>query len=204
MKNYKCASSSVEAFFGQFCINPEYKEKYRFSDMGDQSISSHGILGTSLFRPGKWSPHLRANEILKNLGEEVFNSYFKFCVVRNPYDRMVSAYHFAGGSQNTDFKTFCKIYDKTNGPLDNSQRIWLNGNGKLACDFYIRYENLIEDIKTVLDKLGITEYNMDDLPNHKSNRRLPKLPYQSYYDDETREIVAEKFKREIEQFGYTF
>jgi len=202
MKNFKCASSSVEAFFGKFCIDPQEIPNYRFSDMQDSQITRFGILGTKLFKPGKWQPHIRAVEIKQNLGDEIFKSYFKFCVVRNPFDKIVSAYFFSGIGTGVDFKRFCKEYNKAGTVLDDADRIWLDG--VLVCDFYIRFENLVEDIKTVCEKLGITDYKMEDLPNHKAQKRQPKLPYQSYYDDETREIIAEKFKREIEHFGYKF
>jgi len=73
-----------------------------------------------------------------------------------------------------------------------------------VCQYYIRYENLLEDMKVVLAALGINNYDLDKLPRHKSTTRIDKRPYQDYYDDETRALVYDLFRVEFEMFGYTF
>jgi len=54
-----------------------------------------------------------------------------------------------------------------------------------------------------LEKLGITDYNLDNLPHHKKSNR-PDVSYQTYYDDETKALVYSMYKNMIDYFGYVF
>ena len=165
IKNRKTAGSSVESFFGQFCI-------------------------------GKQVSRETASLIKKDLGENKFNKYLKFCVVRNPYDKMVSWYY----DRRTDlnFKQFVKSTD-----VNDFNLFSIDGNN--VCDYIIRYENLEDDIIKLCNKLGIKNYNINNLPKHKSHLRKDKSHYSKFYEDEeTKNIVYNKHKKEFELFGYKF
>jgi hypothetical protein len=200
LKNYKVAGSSVESFFGQFCIDPSKIHEYRFDDKQDEHISEFGILGSRMSAvKTPWFNHKNASDIQRDLGHDKFNTYFKFCVVRNPYDLIVSSYFW--DKLDIDFKTYCQNYAHNYDRL-NSSRIFINN--KPICQYYIRYENLLDDIIVVLEKLGIKDYTIEDLPNHKSGVRPSGDSYRKYYDDETRAIVKRLFRQEIDLFGYKF
>ena len=96
IKTEKTASSSVESFFGQFCIDPNNINNYKFTDKINQQISDFGIIGRRLNGPKTdlFVSHMNANKIKNKLGNNIFNNYFKFCVVRNPWDLMVSSYYW--------------------------------------------------------------------------------------------------------------
>ena len=156
--------------------------------------------------------------------------YFKFTFVRNPWDKMTSFYHYHSRrgwdihwpwdkNNPPEFKEFIKqIYDESfdwktlwkgrpwkstyeqKVPLrvSNSYMWLVDENDKLLTDFIGKVENLQEDFNVVCDKLGLPK---QELPHHnKSNHKH----YTEYYDDETKQIVAEKYAKDIEYFGYEF
>ena len=69
--------------------------------------------------------------------------------------------------------------------------------GILKCDKLIRFENYNNEARTFLSDLGIG----DSIPHiHKTN----VLEYKDYYDDKSRSIVSEIYKKDLLHFGYEF
>lgn len=194
IKNKKVAGSSVESFFGKYCIDP--KKNYHYNDDISEHIDEYGIIGSR--RTGgkftdKWKNHKDAKSIRRDLGKEKFDQYLKFCVVRNPYDKMVSWYY---NEQSTlPFKEFAKRTHINNLNIHSI-------DGKSVCDYFIRYEYLEEDIKSLCQMLKLDSYDLSLLPKHKSTQRKNKTHWSHYYDDETKKIVYNKHKKEFELFGY--
>jgi hypothetical protein len=195
IKNVKVASSSVESFFGSFCQNPE--KIYNYDDEIMQSIDDYGIIGSRLRGVQEkdiWKNHINATELKTRLGNDLFSEYFKFAVIRNPYDVIVSKYYWE--KFTLPFKEYAKSQI-----IDNLNRCSIDGES--VCDYYIRYENLLEDIVNVCKLLNIDNYDINNLPKHKTNIR-PNNNYKDFYDEETKIKVYNNNENEFKKFGYDF
>lgn len=148
--------------------------------------------------------HQVAHKIRRNLGEEKFDKYFKFSIVRNPWDRMVSTYFYRlkrrYTSSDVTFEEFVRDFDQHERAVHFrfSQTKWLyDADGKLLMDRVLRFENLPKGFKGVCRKLKVGAA----LPHiNKSNHKS----YKSYYTPELRKLVAKRYQDDIENFGYSF
>ena len=147
-----------------------------------------------------YSKHTSCSEFQNNHSE--FNDYFKFAFVRNPWDRVVSWYNFSMKIKNPDKDRNITGKDFLSFILE-FQNIWGNEqqnqyNFTECCDFIGRFENLQDDFNTICDKIGILQQKLP----HK-NKTKHKC-YTEYYDEETKQIIAEVFAKDIEYFNYEF
>jgi hypothetical protein len=178
--------------------------------------------------------HLKAYEYVRYryLSQELFDEYFKFTFVRNPWDRTVSIYKYFKFNTRFEFKFFLANILKKGLWQD---RFWFVGpqsdfvcaeDGRILVDFIGRFENLQNDFYHVCQQIGLPPIVVPHI--HESSASGPDLSfkprqfikyvryqlkgkhipafkkYQDYYDDESRELVAELYKKDIELFRYEF
>lgn len=210
IKTKKTAGTSVECFFEKYCVNPSVRHVQTHKIK--ETVSKYGIIGSRVGLNSNskfWINHLSAEKIKLGVGDKTFNNYFKFTVVRNPYDKIVSKYFFMKsnyekkhfGKCSPELKTFKKFVKTFIKPVHEPYEI----NDEGICDFYIKFENLKNDIVTVCQKLGIKDCDISELGNFKSEHRKNKqIHYSKYYDEKTKNIVSKCFDRELKRFGYTF
>ena len=140
-----------------------------------------------------------------------YSDYTVFTIVRNPWDRFISAYtSFLGPVGWTPEKTSLKEYIDNLPSEEENWDVWfhtrrtlmdmlVNKKGNYVSDFSIGFENLEKDFETMCRLVGVPPLvlpHMNRTPNRKH--------YSTYYDDETRESVREMFKEDIECFDYEF
>lgn len=148
-----------------------------------------------------------------------FDAYFKFAFVRNTWDRLVSAFFFLkkGGIAKRDrewaaanLNEFDNFEDFVIGWITPENiltwehfkpqyRYICDPHGKLQVDYVGRFERISRDFDYVCGQLGIEA----KLP-HLNRTSKKRKHYQSYYSTETREIVAEVYRKDIEMFNYRF
>lgn len=175
--------------------------------------------------PSGFYDHSPPKRIRKRIGEKTWRSYFKFTAIRNPWDMVVSAYfwelnkkvsfrdYFNVLSLRALFLDYIPDYRKIKRPKDltsfviNLPKSYINTkycfykNGQPLANFYIRFENLEADFKKACKRIDIPA---DKLLSLKSKTRTSKKHYSAIYTPETRQIVADIFKKEINYFGYQF
>ena len=211
----------------------EYKELRRQvypSDKGDFSLKAyeqhHCIFihitktaGTSVAKGlfGYLPYHYTAIDYRVIYGRKEFNTYFKFAFVRNPWDRLYSAYRYLkSGGWNAEDKIW---YESNIAEYDNFNDFvtkWLttsninkhlhfmpqchficDSNDKILVDYLAYFETINDDFDRIANKLNIKAA----LKHHNAN---PAGSYIHTYNDETRNIVANVYSKDIALFGYDF
>ncbi len=152
------------------------------------------------------------------------SSYFKFAFVRNPWDRLVSNYHYFC-SIDTSMPRSTLVYNTFDEWLlgTPSERkspdgvgVWVDRfrttdrapipqqigaitlQGEIAVDFVGRYERLQLDFDGVCERIGVPRV---DLPHFNRSQRAD---FSVYYTKKTRQLVRELYRADIEHFGYSF
>ena len=127
--------------------------------------------------------------------QEKWNSYFKFCFVRNPWSRTVSLYHYHRQSPKQwplAQKSFEEwLLEGGTGTIKKSLTDFVTDeDGNDIIDFVGRYENLKEDFSEICSRLDLPELTLPHLNKSKT------VNYRSMYTNETRDLVA-KWPNEI-------
>lgn len=153
--------------------------------------------------------HVKANDLKGILPGKVWNNYFKFAFVRNPFDYQVSNYHYILRSPSHPYhkevkecKCFKKfLYKQCNDFLTSKPNILsryvYDDSDNLMVDYLGRFENLNKDFDKICKILNI-RYNLPHM--NKSNRKS----YHDYYDEESRLMIEEHHAKDLEIFGYKF
>ena len=91
-KTVKTAGTSIESYFEPYCM-PE--GEWTESHARNEYVSDTGIIGyRGENRKGStWYNHMPAVVIRDLLGSEKWDEYFKFTVMRNPFDKLISGFH---------------------------------------------------------------------------------------------------------------
>lgn len=136
-------------------------------------------------------------------------TYLTFAFVRNPWDRIVSVFHYlqktrgAAGGIPESFQAFVRCIEQRDPAVESlrsmrSQCSYLTDRqGNLAVDIVGRFESLAEDFDAIVRRIGLKTR----LPHVNASRHEP---YTSYYDDWSREVIAERFADDILEFGYRY
>jgi hypothetical protein len=198
----------------------------------DEYISESGIIGQRRAilskEQKKATPsdltfynHMPAIRIRDLIGSELWNTYFKFTVVRNPFSKLVSAwYHMHRGKKGIrptigslfhspkvlPFIVAGKkdIYDFRQwilhgGMIDDRDKYLINGD--ICVDYFIKYEALHTGIEYINRRLHIDNYDRE-LPRFKTGIRSERFAISDFYDQQTEVIVRDRYEWEFDHFGY--
>ena len=214
LHNPKCAGSTVHSYLpNQDWHNlnavlsiKEYNAEQR------KKANNHGY---------DCKPHHYTLEQYKNMNTfkpEKFCKAWKFTFIRNPFDRLVSAYHYSqdtsGVWKDLSFENFvdkakevmdCKKYYEWFGPIQPNhlcaQHLYVyDENNRFIPDYVGRHENFDVDVKNILEHLGL------DIPDQiaRINTTPNRSFYREYYDTSTKKIVEKIYEKDLNLFGYEF
>lgn len=160
--------------------------------------------------------HLLASQIKNEVKDMDFSSFFKFSIVRNPFDKVISQFHymktrkdlrdFIGMKDNDDFKTYLHLIQrKLHVQWEHQHRFILDEDENLLVDYIGKFENFETDVRNILKK--IKRDRIFGLINRKiphENKSENRKDYRSYYNEETIDIVSKIYQKDIKQFNYKF
>jgi hypothetical protein len=159
------------------------------------------------FQPQPFIDHVRAYEVKESLGSVVFNSYFSFAFVRNPWAWVLSLYTYALKNPRHHLHKQVKNVENFEGYLqfvcNNNEIIFLqkeficDNDGKQIVNYIGKQENLSEDFTHVCKTIGIKA----TLPVFNVSR---KISYKDHYTPETKKIVEKLYEEDIDYFKYSF
>lgn len=162
----------------------------------------------------------RTYKFYKNYYKSQWNDFLKVAIVRNPWDRFVSCYNYAimeksywhskkGPSifgphedyetlKKVNFEDAVKLFYKNQISLKHPgwkpQHTWICENNKIMINKAFRFEEIEQSVpfKAIFGKI------------EKLNSSNNKIKYQEYYNDKTRDLIQEIYKKDIEIFNYVF
>lgn len=215
VKSLKTAGTSIEAALSNQCGGDDV-----VTPLGNYEFNRDetGAWVHKAMNPGRYEQHDTAATIRASLSADRWNSYFKFSIARNPWDRALS-YFFWDRRQDKTLKPEKKLIHALGVPFDdftpvkakfaefvrertleNNDAFYVDGDG-LCVDFVVRYEQLNDDFDELCRRVGVPRL---DIPRLKTGIRKDKRPYWDYYDDDTRDIVGELHRNDLRLFGYQF
>lgn len=202
-----------EMIGGNLIYNPAY-DQHRAIFIHIPKTAGTSV-GEVLF-PGNRSTHYRWDHYQSYCANR-FQSYFKFTFVRNPFDRLVSAYVYLNQGGKSATNADRRFYQRYLSPYRSFEQFVHEGlsnptirqwghfapqsqfiaasDGTIMVDFVGRVEQLDQDFQTVAEKLKIKA-------KLKHVNATKRKHYSEYYDAQTEQIVREHYATDLHLFNY--
>jgi hypothetical protein len=204
VKRAKTAGTSIEVVLSPLCGPDDIITPVDPPEDGHQPRNYEGLqqqLSSSGGVPPAFLEHLPAWMIAK-WQPNLWAQYFSFCVERNPWDKLVSSFHYYLAQPDPKQKLGFNAYVRLGMKYFGNRRDYTDDEDRILVDRVLLYENLETEIAAVFAELGIPF--ADDLVRAKSAYRPAGDDYCLYYDTATRELVARNYAWEIDHFEYAF
>lgn len=159
---------------------------------------------------GRLWKHSTLQDIVGLVTKQQIEDYFVLMLVRNPWDRFVSYYHWLK-AQHFDHPavdlahvlTFSEFlnhpYTKDVFTASPFGSYVTDQSGKERCDLFVRMETIADDITPFEEHLG---FKFGPMPHENRSDRL--ADYRGYYNDADAALVADICARDIKRFSYEF
>ena len=198
--------------------------KYKFIFIHIQKTAGSSI--KNVLHDIKGTKKLHSSHSMINvLSLDEYKDYFKFCFVRNPWDRLYSWYNMIqqkgnhndwskyileNSSNFSEFLDLTEVILETNlleksSEIDYPKSISFNqldyisdNEGNIAVDFIGRFENINKDYDKIMEKIGVKYLPLPHLNKFDHN------DYRNCYADKDIEKVYKMYEKDIKYFGYKF
>ncbi|WP_452225892.1 sulfotransferase family 2 domain-containing protein [Lacinutrix cladophorae] len=218
VKTQKTASTSLEIALSSLCgeediVTPiSTNDELLRQELGYQSPVNYNIpfsryskkelLDYVLYRTkNSFYNHISCDELKLRLGSKIYDSYYKFCFERNPYDKAISLFYHQGG-----FKKWNSIenFIKDGGLKIIKGYDQYSINNIVAVDDVFKFENMDNALKIISEKLNLKSPIVLSKIKAKSQFRKDKRPYAEVLTKSEKHLIDIIWARERELMGYTF
>lgn len=216
IKNRKIAGTSLEIYLNKFRGNDDvftpislfHENHYPQNYIGtfrliQELLKTHfkyakNSISDYINRKKFWN-HMPGLLIKSRIDPEIWDDYYKFTIERNPWDKIISHYYWMARDKldGLDFMNYLK---KGYYPKDFDK--YTDLGGEIIVDKIIRYEDLASELNEVFKELRVPftgELNIYAKSGYREERS-----YRGFYNEQTKNIVANLFKEEIKELGYKF
>ena len=150
--------------------------------------------------------HISVQQIAPHFDQASWQGYFKFAIVRNPFDRFISICFFLNRKNPLFLETPLQwMKSAIIAPqfrarvLVRPQYLQLShAQGNTAMDYVGRYEMLQDSVDEICDRLQI-ESRLLQKKNASQHQQ-----YREYYDQELKSAVASFYAQDLKRFNYSF
>tara|TARA_B100000614_G_scaffold245805_1_gene251221 strand:+ start:213 stop:908 length:696 start_codon:yes stop_codon:yes gene_type:complete len=215
IKTEKTAGTSIEIALSKYCgprdiitpVSPE-DEKIRAS-LGYLGPQNHRVpLRLWNFRQWRkaclrlqwptFHSHSDARTIRRFLGDTLWKDYFKFCFERNPWDKVISWYHWNCRNSN-DRPQIDDFVKSQQGKKVKGFDLYTIDN-RVVVDSVYRFEDLNGAMADIAETISLPEIPI--LPSAKTSQRKDRRPHYKVLSGESVDIIKRRYEREIAMLGY--
>jgi len=170
------------------------------SKVAQRSIARHLLADRVIVRkddPGVWEARF------DRLDASYLDRTFKFTIVRNPFDRVVSAFFYLRKKcRGYEFNEFVvDVLGRQGAAFDahfDPQSNGLFHDGALLVDHVGRFESIQDSWRVIAARIGAPA----PLPHKGGSERAAS--YTGYFNDEARRVVERLYRDDLRNFGYSF
>lgn len=206
LHNYKVAGTSIKNALGEFgVIKPPHSIKLvKLLESAKIINNKYVLFALKNMGVSRFSEHEKAYFVRGVWGEDVYDSLYSFGFVRNPWDWLVSLYHFTKSRKNNyNYKLVNSFHDfdeyvawKCCNDVRKQKDFFYYKNKRIV-NYIGKFENIENDFKEICDQISIEK----DLPKKNvGNHRH----WSEYYNDKTKALVEKAFKDDIDLFEYEY
>lgn len=206
----KTASTSMHVALSKFCgpldIIAHIGDRDQLESTPEQNNWKYLPSRSSVFY--NHIPAFRVREMIAEQDKDIWNTYFKFCFERNPWDKAISQYWFhhkrsqyAKGNLNKFIMSNFELKRFSDWRLYTEED---RNDQTVIVDKIFKYEEMEESFEYLRDTLKLPEKIVMPEKRYKGWTRKDYSHYTEVLTDEERDRIAKVFNKEIKEFGYEY
>lgn len=145
--------------------------------------------------------HMSAYDVKRYVGEEVWDSYYKFCFDRNPFDKFISLFYWVQWHEGRKYNDFVDFIESDGLSMTMGYDLY-SINKTVAVDKVYKYEEMVESLEDVSRKLNLAEPLKLFKYKAKGDVRKDRRPSNEVLNKEEQKILKIAFAREMELLEY--